>query len=189
MENCISGKIKGDIYMTMPTHKFFFRDVYKVAGLLFSFAGLINFLVGCLLFCYSFSFFKNTNQIKESMNGVSSQGTVMGLIFAGTGFVMFCIGIVVLISCGKRKKRQKYLRETGKRIYAKVVSIEMDYQISNNYRHPYVLNCEYSEGNGMVYRYRSGPVWDDRIDERVIGMEVPVYVDRKNPDNYYVDYQ
>ena len=99
------------------------------------------------------------------------------------------VGTGVLISSGRRKKKQRLLKTEGRKIYAKVVSIEMDYQISNNYRHPYVLNCEYSEGNGMVYRYRSGPVWDDSIDECIIGMEVPVYVDRKNPANYYVDYQ
>ena len=175
--------------MKIPTHKFFFKDIYIVIGILFSFAGLINFLIGCLLFYYSFTFFKDANRTEEILQGMGSQQTLMGLIFAGTGLVMFSIGVGVLIFCRRKKKKQKFLRENGRKIYARVVSMEMDYQISSNYQHPYVLNCEYEDGDGISHRYRSGPVWNDRIDERVIGMEVPVYVDRENPDNYYVDYQ
>ena len=221
--------------MRVITHRFLFKDVYKTLGIIFSFVGVLNLLIGCLLFYNSYNFFKDANRTEGTINWIGSQEVIieyeldgepvegylnfhssgmrrgdsivvyyhednpeklhtkqeeiLALIFVGAGLILSGVGTDVLISSGRRKKKQRLLKTEGRKIYAKVVSIEMDYQISNNYRHPYVLNCEYSEGNGMVYRYRSGPVWDDSIDECIIGMEVPVYVDRKNPANYYVDYQ
>lgn len=163
--------------MAMPMHRYVFKDVYKVVGILFSFVGLLDFLIGCFLLSH---FIKG---------GLRSQEVMVGLVFSLTGFLVFCFGAGILLLRAKRKKNQKFLKENGRKIYATVVSIEMDFQISNNYRHPYVLSCEYTDGSGNVHQYKTEPIMDDRIDERVIGTLVPVYVAKENLDDYYVDYR
>ena len=55
--------------MRVITHRFLFKDVYKTLGIIFSFVGVLNLLIGCLLFYNFYNFFK------DASNGVQGVQT------------------------------------------------------------------------------------------------------------------
>lgn len=113
------------------------------------------------------------------------RSALISYIFIGIALILFVTGIVLLIYTVRRKKREKLLYETGRKLYATIVGIGVDRKISSNYRHPYILYCQYRESDGYVREFISGPIWE-RPDENLVGMEIPVYVDEGG--HYLVDY-
>ena len=112
-------------------------------------------------------------------------GDALLWIFILVGGIELILGICLLGYSIKKAKTQKNLREEGRRIYATVVGIGINRKIRSNYRHPYVLYCEYQELDGMR-EFVSDSIWE-RPDEELIGSQIPVYVDDKG--NYVVDYK
>ena len=112
-------------------------------------------------------------------------GDALLWIFILVGGIELILGICLLGYSIKKAKTQKNLREEGRRIYATVVGIGINRKISSNYRHPYVLYCEYQELDGKR-EFVSDSIWE-RPDEELIGSQIPVYVDDKG--NYVVDYK
>ena len=63
--------------MRVITHRFLFKDVYKTLGIIFSFVGVLNLLIGCLLFYNSYNFFKDANRTEGTINWIGSQEVII----------------------------------------------------------------------------------------------------------------
>lgn len=102
------------------------------------------------------------------------------------GVVFMSIGVVFLsILLAKRNKKKK-LMQTGKRVYAEVTGGVVNYAYTVNGRHPYKLECCYTEEiTGIKYLYRSGNIWIDP--QLFVGQQVAVWVNPADLSKYYVD--
>lgn len=104
---------------------------------------------------------------------------LIGVIFALIG------GITLLVMEGSKRKN-KNLKETGKRIQATINEITINYNVSVNNSHPYRIICSYKdEYTGLIYRFKSGNVWTDPSYVCEIGGYIDVFV---KPDDYSKNY-
>lgn len=114
------------------------------------------------------------------------------LMYLGTyiscivGAPFLVIGAVFLVIVIKKSSRKKKLMSTGRRVYAEVTGGLMNYNYTVNGRHPYKLECRYTdETTGMTIFCSSGNIWADP--ELYVGQQVTVWVDPADLSKYYVD--
>lgn len=119
--------------------------------------------------------------------------TEYGLIFAGGVFILMgvifsCVGIIPIIVGIKKSSLQKQLIAGGRYIFAKVESITQNTSYKVNGRSPYVVYCTYQdEYKDVVYRFKSGNIWQNPEYFLQPGSDVRVYVNGEDYSKYYVD--
>lgn len=107
-------------------------------------------------------------------------------VFGGMGAVFALLGGAVLGARLKKKQKQKKLVEAGHHIFAEVTGGHICYNYQVNGRHPFKLECRYTDVfSGQTYLYSSDYTWEDP--EMYIGQQVAVYVDQADMSKYYVD--
>ena len=82
-------------------------------------------------------------------------------------------------------KKVKKLKENGIVVNAVVKSIERDLDVDNNGHNPKRLICEAELPGGKTGVYTSDDL--PRVSSDAIGKPITVYVDPKDPANYFVD--
>lgn len=126
----------------------------------------------------------NPNNFKG--NGLSYVGyiiIIMGLVFS-------LVGIIPLIISIKRRSNFKKLKSHGKKIDAKIDSIDINTSYTVNGRNPYKINCSYTDPyTNKMYFFESENIWFNA--EIIIAnnniLTLPVYMDSNNSSKYYVD--
>lgn len=88
------------------------------------------------------------------------------------------VAIWVAIERRARQRIERALGE-GRRILARVVSIDLNRQVRYNHGHPWRITAEH-EGN----RFVSPNLWADPTPHYPVGSEVPVFVVPSDPDVY-----
>ncbi len=120
---------------------------------------------------------KTTSQ--DAIDIISS--LIVGPIFAAVGIIPICI-------MEKKRKRIKNLKSQGRYIYAIVDYVEMDKYHTQNKKHPYIAYCTHEdEVTGVVYKFKSSPMWENPYPVIKEGTRLRVYVDGQNYANHYVD--
>lgn len=121
--------------------------------------------------------------------GASGFLEYLGAIIVGSmGLLFTIIGGSFLLFIFNKKKKYKRIRETGRRIEAKIVSVNYNTRYTINGRHPYILLSSYEE-NGLTYSFTSHNIWyeiESVIQNRNIET-IPVYVEQGNFKKYIVD--
>lgn len=107
--------------------------------------------------------------------------------------VLCCVGLPFLLIGGffiflfyRKKRKKQRLMQTGRRLPAEVTGSRMNFNYTVNGRHPYQLECRYTDpATGAVYLFSSYNIWTDP--ELYVGQQVMVYVDPADYGKYYVD--
>ena len=94
--------------------------------------------------------------------------------------IFVAIGGVTLYKVIRGKLLAKKLRENGRRIWATVASVEPNYRVSYNGRHPYTVLCS-AEGREFKTDTMKSSVLD------LVGKTVPVLVSIENDKDYLID--
>ncbi|MDD6571931.1 MAG: DUF3592 domain-containing protein [Thermoflexaceae bacterium] len=106
---------------------------------------------------------------------------LMGLIFGAVGGTGFAVPII-------KSRKQKQLLCNGKCLHATVERITLNTSYSVNGRHPYIVFCTYhDEYEDVVYRFKSGNIWNDPEITTPVGSVIDVYVNPQDYGKYYVD--
>ena len=78
------------------------------------------------------------------------------------------------------------ISKNGEAVTGKIINVRMNVNVRINNIHPYKADCEViNPFDGQRYLYSSGNITYDI--RNFAGEDVTVYIDRKNPKNYYVD--
>lgn len=119
----------------------------------------------------------------------TSEGELFFAIFPiAFGCLFIAIGLPMIIYKIHKKNKKTRLIESGQRIIAEIESIDMDYNITINGRHPYRVFCNYNNPyDGYIYKFKSDILSFNPNDFYNIGNPVDVYVEQGNFKNYYVD--
>lgn len=99
------------------------------------------------------------------------------LIFGG-------VGIGFLVYDYRKRIRRERLVANGYYEVAAIVGIEQNPYVRLNRHHPYHVVCHIERG-GVIHEYRSEGFYHHPGVN--VGDPVPVYLDRQNDKNYYVD--
>lgn len=106
------------------------------------------------------------------------------IMLMGMGGLFSAIGLPIMIVGLKKQSKKKRLLAEGERRFATIVGSGRT-QIKVNGRYLHYVDCEYQDPySGMKYLYRGGQLREDPY--HLMGMQVPVYVDRNDPSKYYV---
>ena len=146
--------------------------------ILFAFDGILFTILGVI-------FEINIDQIAANPN---SHGNVYILpwIFCAIGIASLLVFAILFFITTKRKKNRKQLIENGKYINAYVTEIKQDSFVRINNRHPYYVICEgVNPYTGEKLTFRSPNIMENP--SHLIGRHLRVFIDYKNPKNYYVE--
>lgn len=106
---------------------------------------------------------------------------IMGLVFALVGVIPLCI-------LTTKKRQNKRIMETGRRLYATVEEIRLNTSYRVNGRSPYQIICSYYDSYADVtYRFKSDNLWVDPQAVFPEGSTIPVMVMEGDYSKYYVD--
>lgn len=109
---------------------------------------------------------------------------LFGCVMGGIGGVFALIGLIFPGISAANKRKARMLMENGRRVHAMVSNVEMNFNVTINGRHPYVLYCREGTRN-----YKSNLLWEDPGARHPVGTYISVYVDPERPKRYYVDVQ
>lgn len=103
---------------------------------------------------------------------------ILVVMFVLLGGVVAVVGISMLVRFGRTQKAFAELKANGRRVTAVITGYTLDYSISVNGRHPFLLICD--DG-----KFESQATWLEP--DTVMGQSVSVYLDREGSSSYYVD--
>lgn len=150
-------------------------NVLGIMGLVFLPIGLVYMLLGAGLWYF----------------GVGDKPEVPVIflgVFGGTGCIFAVLGLIFLSGDVRRRRIQKRLFESGYSVKATVTDARRVPQVRVNHRNPVVLECRYAEpGTGNMHTWRSRYLYTDEDIQQFLGREVPVYVDRWDIKEGFVD--
>lgn len=110
------------------------------------------------------------------------------ILLGAMGLAFSLLGIIPLINCLRNNVRTNNLIQQGRYIYGIVENIELNYCISVNGKHPYVLYCYYEDAySGTIYKFKSDNIWTDPTPGLPIGSQVRIYVKNNDYSDYHVD--
>lgn len=110
-------------------------------------------------------------------------------IFIPIGLLFILIGAVSLIMMIRRNSNKNKLIESGFRVMADITDIINSNIELNNRKGKHIICERIDEVSGAIYRYKSDVIWSDpsKIIEWKNITKLPVYIDKNNKKNYYVD--
>lgn len=153
-------------------------NVIMLIGTIFGLIGLFFSVIGIVFF-----FFLDTLRANATGNG---DIIMLPLTFTGIGVIMLGLGLAMCVANFMRKKKIKRLMEEGQYIYAEVKDVIMNYNVTINGRHPFVLECSYEDPyTSEIHVFHSGNL--NYRPSELIGTEIRIWVDRNNYSVYHVD--
>lgn len=100
--------------------------------------------------------------------------------FVGISFVSGSVVIIVIRA--KTSAKFKALKKDGYKSYAKIVGVTVQNNVRVLEKNPVTITCSDDFGKTFVQKFLSSRGYN-----YTIGDQITVYVDKVNPDNYYVD--
>ncbi len=143
------------------------KNPYQILGIVFSSIAAIELAVVAILLLARVNDFLL----------IALPFAVQCLIFGG-------IGAGFLIYNHRKKAKREQLLANGYYETATVAAIEQNPYVRVNRHHPYHVICRI-ERAGVIHEYRSEGFY--HLPAVSVGDPVPVYLDRQNEKNYYVD--
>ena len=122
----------------------------------------------------------------DNPSDVRTVSYVLEIVFFSLGLPFLIVGVIFAAVNISAKKKIKRLIQNGEAVTGKIINVRMNVNVRINNMHPYKADCEViNPFDGQRYLYSSGNITYDI--RNFTGEDVTVYIDRKNPKNYYVD--
>lgn len=110
----------------------------------------------------------------------------VGVIFGAIGLVFLAIGAAMMLILRKGRARNSLLK-TGKKIEARIQSVERNAGVSINGRSPFRILSQWQDPQtSLLHVFASENIWYDPT-QFLHRESVDVYIEPANPKHYYVD--
>ncbi|MCW3070187.1 MAG: hypothetical protein JWO44_77 [Bacteroidetes bacterium] len=110
------------------------------------------------------------------------------VIFMALGLMDILIVTVWSIISAAKAKREKWLRENGQLLRAKLVSINKNMMVTVNKNNPYVITCEWKDpATAGIHIFKSKNIWFDPTHFINKSNTIDVYYDPDNMKKYAID--
>lgn len=129
---------------------------------------------------------RNPSRIKAIMeSGMGIFLIVFGAVFM---LIPIVVGIVIIHGMIKEKDGINYIKKKGVQLRAVIADIVEEPHLGYDGTKMYRVFCTYDDAErNTIYRFVSDPVGDEVTILLSPGMIVPVFVNKKNYNEYYVD--
>lgn len=141
-----------------------------MVSIIFSFVGIIFILVGRVI----------------PAENIEGDAMVFRAIFCGLGAVLLIAGVLCLCLEIRARVRNNRLISSGQYIMAEISEITMNYTVSVNRSHPYIVICRYQDMYGNIHLFRSRNLFFDPA-PLLKDQMVRVYVEGEDYKHYYMD--
>ena len=112
--------------------------------------------------------------------------TAFRAVFCGIGGLFMLIGLVFLgLELYRRYRLQRAYNE-GNCVEAQILGVTAQTNVNMNGSHPRVVECAWTDDNGVVHVYRSRYLYTD-VKKLLKSETVPVYIDRYDNRIGFVD--
>ena len=140
-------------------------------------------IVGIVFTCIG-GLFMTIGVISVVLTG--EEAWIFGSIYALIGGIFLALGLIFLLREWKKKKLAERLLAAGRYVWGEVTEITVNYAITINRRHPYVLLVQYRDGYGTVHQFRSRNLLIPSV-SGLVGKQVKVYYEDQSFRHYYVE--
>ena len=107
-------------------------------------------------------------------------------VFGGVGGLFLLLGLIFLGVDLRRRHQLQRAYDGGNCVDAVITGITTQNNVNMNGRHPYIVECAYTDASGVVHIYRSRYLYTD-VTNLLQSKTVPVYIDRFNENIGFVD--
>lgn len=114
------------------------------------------------------------------------EARMVGIIFTAIGSIFFILGIIFLVLQNRKRKTAQRLVDEGQFLWAEIVDLVPNFNVSINNRHPYIARARYVDGNGTVHIFKSRNVYE-YLDSSILNRQVKVYTEDNEFKKYYMD--
>ncbi|BBF42311.1 hypothetical protein lbkm_0993 [Lachnospiraceae bacterium KM106-2] len=163
-----------------------YKKSLKLLFGIFTAIGTAMVILGVVLY---FVFGSAAGQLKDSFGsdiGVNVN-LFMLLVTGGIGVIFLLIGVIGLMVTNKKEKMKRKLKETGRAIYASILTVEQNRNIIINGRCPYQIIAQYvDESTKTIYQYKSEYI-SEYPSYAKEGENVRIYIDPENKKKYFMD--
>ena len=119
--------------------------------------------------------------------GTREDTLVFLCVFGGIGAIFVLISLLLLHGDLRRRRGMRRAIESGNYVMAHVAGVQVKTNVRTNGNYPRVVECHYKDPvTGDVHIYYSRYLYFDPTD-MLTADEVPVYLDRYDERNAYVD--
>lgn len=126
--------------------------------------------------------------LRVLVNSPASVGAlhILQLIFLVLGLSFLVVGVLCAVMKIKKNNMIDRVISEGYSVMATIVSVDYNYSVTVNGRHPSVLECHYQDpSTGLMHVFMSKDIYLNP--QELVGTEIRVYVDRTDYSRYYVD--
>jgi hypothetical protein len=105
-----------------------------------------------------------------------------------TGIALLFLSLTSIYQNRSRNKSANKFRTTGRKVEAEITGIETDMNTTVLEKHPYIINCRWVDPiTGKEYLDAIKQIWKDPAPLLGGRNHIDVYIDRDNPDKYFID--
>ena len=107
------------------------------------------------------------------------------IIFA---FLLLLFDLYMIYINRKKEKLSGSFKTTGRKVEAEILKIEIDPDTTFKEKHPYFIECRWVDPmTGRDYYRTIRNIWTDPKPLLAGRTRIDVYIDRQNPEKYYMD--
>lgn len=108
-------------------------------------------------------------------------------VFGSFGLGMILAGTIVFVKIRTKEKLHKRLVQDGNYVWADILEIAPNYNMSINGRVSLALRCKYRHSDGQTYLFKSGYLRFNPENMLINKDKIKVWFDRGDIKKYYVD--
>lgn len=115
-------------------------------------------------------------------------GVRFGKNIIKAGIIMVLFNILSVYFDRKKTRSEKYFRTTGRKVEAQILKIDTDLSLTISKKNPYCIDCKWVDPiSGREYTHTIRYVWKDPKIPLAGRNSIDVYIDRDDPEKYFMD--
>jgi hypothetical protein len=129
-------------------------------------------------------FYQTDNPDKSRItDGVKGGKTVIII-----GIIMLLLNLYLVYTNKKRSKSANNFKTKGRKVAAEITKVDTDLSITMLKKHPWFIDCKWVDPmTGKEYTHTIRNIWTDPKTPLAGRNSIDVYIDRDDPDKYFMD--
>ena len=102
--------------------------------------------------------------------------------------IMLLFNLLLVYNGRKKDKTEKDFKTTGRKVEAQILKIDIDMETTIMKKNPYFIDCKWVDPmTGREYTHTIRYIWTDPKTLLAGRNSIDVYIDRKDPEKYFMD--
>jgi hypothetical protein len=132
--------------------------------------------------------FKVFYQADNPENARFHDGKKGGRTIIIVGILMLLLDIYLIKTNNSRKQVSDAYKANGRKVKAEITGVETDLTSTILDKHPFVIKCKWVDPmSGREYNHVIDQIWKDPSPYLAGRKTIDVYIDRDNPEKYFLD--